>query len=164
MLVRDVMNRRVARIRRTATMREAAELASLTHVSDLMVVDDTGRFVGLLAEGDLIRAVMPDIDELTHAGGSLEDAFAAFVETGRKLADESIERLIIDEPILLQPGDPLLKAATVMVSQQIRRLAVVENGILVGTVSRADVCWGLLAERAPGASEDESSDGGPDER
>jgi CBS domain-containing protein len=147
MLVKDVMNTRVARILPDSTMRHAAELASLTQVSDLMVVDADDTLVGLLAEGDLIRAMMPDLDELFAAGGSHEDAYAAFVKSGQDLASQSISRLIITNPILLHPMDPVLKAATVMVTKQIRLLAVVESGRLVGTVARADVCWGLLARR-----------------
>ena len=147
MKIKDVMNTRVVKLRVTATLAEAAELASLTRASDLMVVDDQGSFVGLLAEGDLIRGVMPDGDEILRSGGSHRDIEEAFIASARDLANQNIRRLLITEPFLLHPSDPLLKAATVMVTRQIRVLAVVEDGKLVGTVSRADICWGLFAGR-----------------
>lgn len=145
MLVRDVMNRKVARIYEHTSMRRAAELASLSQASDLMVVDEQDTFLGVLSEGDLIRAVMPDLDELIAAGGSLTQAFGIFLQTGRELAQEPIGRLIIRSPISVAPDDELLKVATVMVNKMIRRIPVVENGRLVGTISRSDVTWGLLS-------------------
>jgi CBS domain-containing protein len=38
-------------------------------------------------------------------------------------------------------------AATVMITKGIRRLAVVDGERFVGSVSRADISWGLLVER-----------------
>lgn len=95
-----------------------------------MVIDTEGNFVGVASEGDLIRAVMPDLDEVVAAGGSLTVVFRIF--------------LSITNPITVHPSDELLKAATVMTTKMIRRLPVVANGKFLGTVSRADICWVLL--------------------
>ena len=51
-----------------------------------MVVDSTGAFMGVLTEGDILRAALPDIDEILAAGGSLEGAFDRAVKKGRDLA------------------------------------------------------------------------------
>jgi CBS domain-containing protein len=146
MRIGDVMDRRAARVSLDASMSLAAELLVLSRASDLMVVDDDGRYVGVLAEGDLLRAIMPDFDGLMESGASLEDAFAIFLEAGRAYADQPIRRLVIRKSITVAPDDELLRAATVMVTKQIRRLPVVDGERLVGTVSRADLCWGLLSE------------------
>jgi CBS domain-containing protein len=145
-LVADVMNRRSARVATDAPMSLAAELLVLTQASDLMVVDGEGRYVGVLSEGDLLRALVPDFDGLMEAGASLQQAFQIFVESGEQYADQPIGRLIIRKSITVGPNDELLRAATVMVTKQIRRLPVVDDDRLVGTVSRADICWGLLCE------------------
>ena len=55
MRVADLMNRRAAAIVPSATMQRAAELLVLTQV-DLCVVDHDNRFLGIVSEGDLIRA------------------------------------------------------------------------------------------------------------
>lgn len=145
-LVGDVMNRRSARISTEAPMSLAAEFLVVTQASDLMVVDEEGRYVGVLSEGDILRAIMPDFEGLIESGASLREAFRAFLESGRHYADQPIARLIIRTSITVGPEDELLKAATVMVAKQIRRLPVVEDGRLLGTISRADVCWALLCE------------------
>jgi CBS domain-containing protein len=144
MRIGDVMDRKAARITVTAPMSLAAELLVLSRASDLMVVDDEGRYVGVLAEGDLLHALMPDFEGLMDSGASLADAFRIFVDSGREYADQPIGRLVIRKSITVGPEDELLKAATVMVTKGIRRLAVVDGERLLGTVSRADVCWALL--------------------
>jgi CBS domain-containing protein len=150
MRIGDVMDRRAARVSLDASMSLAADLLVLSRASDLMVVDEEGRYVGVLAEGDLLRAIMPDFDGLMESGASLEEAFAIFLEAGRQYADQPIRRLVIRKSITVTPDDELLRAATVMVTKQIRRLPVVDGGRLVGTVSRADLCWGLLSESDSG--------------
>lgn len=145
MRTRDVMNDHPITIGADATFREAAEVLSSTAASDLVVVDADGGLVGILAEGDLMRALFPNLDELGAGGGSMTEAFAAFLQNGRHLADQPIARIVIQDAIVVAPDDPLLRVATVMASRQIRRLPVVEGGKLAGTVSRADVCVGALA-------------------
>ena len=146
MLIGDIVNRHSCTIRVGATMRDAARRVSESQASDLMVVDADGFFVGVLSEGDMIRAVVPDMDELLATSeGSLAKAYAVFrgiPEDAR--GDQPIDRHIIRRPITLHPRDELLKAAIVMVNLQIRRLPVVDAGRFVGTVSRADICRAIL--------------------
>jgi CBS domain-containing protein len=140
MRVRDAMTNRVARIREETSVFQAAETVALAGSSDLMVVDETGRFVGVLSEGDILRAALPDIDEILEAGGSLDAAFARFLEKGSDLARLPIAPLIIRDPIVLDPEDHVAKAAVALVDRGIRLLPVVRDGRLLGVVTRADVC------------------------
>jgi CBS domain-containing protein len=145
MKIRDVMNVNATRIVDTATLREAAEVISRSQVSDLMVVDAGGKFAGVLSEGDLIRAIMPDYEEMLRDQMKLSQSWKIFLENGARKRGDSISDLVIKEPITVAPDDQILSAAATMVSKQIRRLPVVEDGRLVGTVARADICRGVLA-------------------
>jgi CBS domain-containing protein len=146
--VRDVMDQKAARLRRDATFRQAAELLVLTDASDLIVIDGDGRFEGVLSEGDLLRALLPDHDEIRAAGGTLASAIGLFVANGRHLAEQTIARLVIAQPIVVAPDAELLEVAAVMLERMIRRLPVVEAGRFLGTISRADVAWAVLARHA----------------
>jgi CBS domain-containing protein len=143
MKISDALMFNVIRIPLRSTIREAVDVLSLHQASDLMVVDEANKFVGVLSEGDLIRAGMPRFEELV-AEGSLTSGFAIFQEKGKSLANSPIEPLVIKDAIVVSPNDDLLTAASIMVSKQIRRLPVVDNGNLVGTISRADVCRAVL--------------------
>ena len=144
MLVRDVMTIHPVHVDLDSTMHRAAEIISIAEVSDVMVVDHEKNFLGVLSEGDLIRAVLPNFDEILEAGGSLNDAFTFFVSKGRDLADRPIAPILIRDAITMKPTDHAAQAATIMAEKQIRRLPVVDQGKLVGTISRADICRAVI--------------------
>jgi len=138
------MTNRPARIREEVSVLEAAETVALAGSSDLMVVDTSGRFAGVLSEGDILRAALPDIDEIIEAGGSLDGAFERFLARGRDLSALPIAPLVIRDPIVLDPDDHVARAAVVLVERGIRLLPVVRDGVLLGTISRADVCSAVV--------------------
>jgi CBS domain-containing protein len=45
---------------------------------------------------------------------------------------------------VVSPEDHIAKAATVLLDKQIRLLPVVQDGKLVGVISRADVCRAVV--------------------
>jgi CBS domain-containing protein len=143
--VRDVMSLDPVRIQTDASLRDAAELASTAGVSELMVVDGRARFVGVLSEDDMIRALLPTRDDILADGGVLADAMASFVRRGHAAATRAIRPLVITDLITLDPDDDIAKAAVGLTERRVGRLPVVRAGLLVGTVSRADICGVLYA-------------------
>ncbi len=144
MQIADVMNKNIVRVLPGTSMREAAEMLSHTWVSELMVVDDEGTFVGVLAEGDLIRAIMPRFEDIMLSSGSLYEAFGLFMDAGHEKAHDPIDDIVIKRPIVVAPSSDVVKAAATMASEKINRLPVVEDGKLVGTISRADIVHAVL--------------------
>ena len=143
MKISDAYTLNVFRVPLHATIRDAVEIMSAHQVSDLMVVDEANKFIGVLSEGDLIRAGMPRFEEMI-AEGSMTSGFQIFQDNGKQLAGRPIEPLVIKNAIVVAPSDDVLQAASIMVSKQIRRLPVVEGGQLIGTISRTDVCRAVL--------------------
>ncbi|HSH02801.1 MAG TPA: CBS domain-containing protein [Anaerolineae bacterium] len=139
MLISELMTIHPVAIEPEATVRRAAELISLSGLSDLMVTKEDHRFIGVLSEGDILRTMLPDQEEIAANGGTLGDAFHIFLQKGRTLADYPILPLIILDPITMKSTDPVAKAAFTMIKTQIHLLPVVDDGKLVGTVSRRDV-------------------------
>lgn len=132
-------------IRHDSSLRHAAEVVALSGVGDLMVVDDDGAFVGVLSEGDILRNALPDLDEILNEGGTLHDAYQAFMRKSAELSDKPVMPLVIRHPLVLHPDDHVAKAATLLIDRQIRRLPVVDEGRLLGTVSRANICEAVVA-------------------
>ncbi len=144
LLVKDAMVTRTIRIQHDANMYKAAEVVALSRVSDLMVVGEDDKFIGVLSEGDILRAALPDTNEIVAEGGSLDTAFGIFLKKGKNLSELPILPYVITEPIVLDPQDHVAKATTVMIDLNIRLLPVVKDGKLVGTISRADVCQAVV--------------------
>jgi CBS domain-containing protein len=142
------MSNRFARIRAGSTMFQAAETVALAGSSDLMVIGEDGGFVGVLSEGDILRAALPDVEEILEAGGSLDVAFGRFVEKAHDLSALPIAPLIIRNPITVAPDDHVTRAVVVLVERGIRLLPVVSEGRLLGVISRADVCNAVVGQLA----------------
>ena len=109
-------------------------------------VGDQGQFVGVLPEGDILRAGLPDIQEIIAAVSSLDGAFERFVIEARDMSSLPISHLVIRNAITLDPDDHVAKAAVVFVDGNIRVLPVVREGRLLGALSRADICAALVGE------------------
>jgi CBS domain-containing protein len=62
-------------------------------------------------------------------------------------SDHTIDGYLIKDPIVLSPEDEVHKATATRAAKQIRRLPVIENDKLVGTVSRADVCRAVVSRK-----------------
>lgn len=146
MRVGALMTNRVACIWADASMQQAAEIVALAGSSDLMVIEADRCFGGVLTEGDILRAALPDIDEILDAGGSIDRAFERFVVKARDLAAQPIAPLVIRDPIAVDPDDHVASAAVIMTQRHIRLLPVVRDGVLHGTVSRADICNAVVGE------------------
>lgn len=124
--VAEVMTRKITRIRHDANLFQGAEIVATTGVTDLMVVDDSSEFVGVLSVGDILRAAVPGVD----------------------LADVRIAGLVIREPIVARADDPVDRVVAVLLRMVIGRLPVLDGGgRLIGTVSRADICRAMVGER-----------------
>ena len=145
MRVHEVMTVPPARIRHDSNLHHAAQIVALSGVSDLMVVDGDGSYVGVLSEADILQSTLPNLEETLEAGGTLEDAFEVLLRKGRSLANRPIMSLVIRDPFMVDPDDHVARAATILVDRRIRRLPVVsKEGKLVGTISRADVCRAVV--------------------
>lgn len=144
MKVRDIMSINAVRILSGATLAEAADLAAISNASGLFVVDEENTFIGVLSEGDMMVKVVPEMSEVMERGGNFRDSHDIFTEKGARLASESIDTHLIADPLILDPDDEILKAAGTMAMKKMRRLPVVKNGKLVGTVSRGDICKAVL--------------------
>ena len=144
MRIKDIMTPHPARIQDNATLQRAAELVAMSRATDLMVFDDQNNFVGVLSEGDILQAALPDINQILDEGGSVDTAFDIFLTKGKNLANLPITPLIVQEPIVVAENDNVAKVAVLLIDKQIRLLPVVKDGKLVGTVSRADICRAVV--------------------
>jgi len=145
MRVRDVLNEKAFPVKAEVTMEYLADLMALTEFSEHMVVDHEGKFIGVVSEVDLLRALIPDVEEIIKGGGTLDDAMRIFFKLGEDLAPQPVGRLVRASPRTISPDDELLAVATVMLRSHSRRLPVVKDGAFLGSVSLADICWAVLS-------------------
>jgi CBS domain-containing protein len=146
MKISDVMSRDIVTATPDMALKDALELMVRHGVSGLPVVNPDGTLIGIMTEGDLLRRA--EIGTAGECPGWLACLFAP----GRSALDyvrshaRKIEELMTHEVITIAAGDSLADAIALMQAHRIKRLPVVENGRLIGIVSRADVLRTLLTK------------------
>ena len=137
MKVKDVMTRDVLTVRADASLKDAAALVAERGISGVPVCDADGQVVGVLSEADLlVKQGGP-----RHTSGGL---FAWLVDTASapdlaKLRAHTAGEAMTSPAITIGAETPVAEAARTMVDEGVNRLPVVENGVLVGIVTRADL-------------------------
>lgn len=155
----DVMTRNFVSIGRDAPIREAIRLMLDNRVSGLPVVDTAGKMVGILTEGDLVRR--SEIATERHRWPWLEFVMGP----GRMASDyvkahgRVVDELMTHDVTVVAPDTPLADIVALMERRRIKRLPVIDNGMLVGIVSRADLLVALGraldAAQAPAGNDDD---------
>jgi len=135
--VGHVMTRDVVSVTPDTPLKDVAAAIVERGISGLPVCDADGAVVGVLSEADL----------LVKQGGSPERSgglFAWLVETASapdlaKLRAHTAGEAMTSPAVTVETASPVSEAARTMVSLGVNRLPVVEDGRLVGIVTRADL-------------------------
>lgn len=136
--VADVMTRNVAHVTTETPVAEVVSLLIDRTLRALPVVDDEGRVVGIITDGDL----------LARGGTTLPLRLQQLLPLGERaaqvasLAEQPLRatELMTRDPVTLTATTPLAQAAAVMADHDLKRLPVVDTtGRLVGMVSRYDL-------------------------
>ena len=137
--VRDLMTGDVVTVHPTATIKDVAKLLVEHRISGMPVVDDSGRVVGVVSEGDLIfKEQAPDSAERRPLARIFGDSPATRAQLAKALALTAGDAMTA--PAITVNADSLVtEAAATMTRDRVNRLPVVEGDVLVGLVSRADV-------------------------
>jgi CBS domain-containing protein len=133
------------------SVQAVAKLLANNRISGVPVVDDaTGQILGIISEGDLMRRVETGTGSerrswwLDCLAGTRELASIYVKEHGRTVRDVMSEHVIS-----IARDTPLKEIADILVRNRIKRVPVLEEGKLVGIVSRADLIRALASVPAP---------------
>ncbi|GAA1222100.1 CBS domain-containing protein [Kitasatospora nipponensis] len=137
--VQELMTREVVRVAPESGFREIAELLTEYGITALPVVDGEDRPVGVVSEGDLIRAQAAQEDPGALLPPPADRSVANTVMTARELMSSPA--------VCVAPGASVVAAARLMDRHRVKRLPVVgEDGRLVGLVSRHDLLQVFLRD------------------
>jgi CBS domain-containing protein len=152
MKARDVMTTAVITVKPNNAIQEVAQTFIDRHISGAPVLDDQGRLVGIVSEGDLIHR--------SEAGTERKRSWWLHWLTRREtLASDYVKEnalhvadVMTRDVITAGPDTPLREIAQMLEKNRIKRVPVVENGKVVGLVSRANLVQAVASARnAPAA-------------
>lgn len=130
--VRDYMNKEAVTLSPETHLFKAIDVLLANRVSGAPVVDTHGSLVGMLSESDCLQGIL--------SGAYFEESCG----TVASLMSQTVETIDADADIL--------QAAEHFVAHSRRRLPVMEQGRLVGQISRRDLLRALKTYNEHGGS------------
>lgn len=142
MKAEQIMTREVVTVKAGASVEELVELLGNQPFSGLPVVDGEGRVLGIVSEHDLLMHQSPvNFPPFINILGGiiyLED-LRDFNKKLKKSLAVRVDEVMTTDVVTIGKETTLREIARIMVEKKINRLPVVEDGKLIGIVSRADL-------------------------
>ena len=141
----DIMTRRLVTIDPDSSIAEAANRMIENRISGMPVLDAQGRLVGLISEGDLLHRSEMGTDQrqrrswwlrlISGPTGAADD----YVKSHSRNVGDVMTRSVVS----VSPDASLGEVVRVLERHRIKRVPVLDNGKLVGIVSRANLLQAL---------------------
>ena len=147
----QAMNPNAATVPDTATMGQVVELIAATDTTGVSVVDDRGKLVGYVTDGDIMRYLARLELNVANpsAGVSLsvkdDDTLEARIAA---LASLNVMELATKRVVSVDVSTPLDVACGVLAKRKIKKVPVTRNGVLVGALSRRNILHSIILNGA----------------
>jgi len=143
----DVMVTDVVTVHPDVSVQEVAGILLAHRISGVPVVDGDGALVGIVSEGDMLRHADAGTAQRTSWWLRLladnRGLAADYIKShSRKVADVMTRRVVT-----AAPDTPVGEIAGLLEKHGIKRVPIVDNGKLVGLVSRANLIQALASLR-----------------
>lgn len=138
----DVMTQEVVTTSKDESVAQALKKMRDHKISGLPVVDANGRLCGILTAVDVLKHMsrtVPWFYEVFNTGMPALDDIEPLEEKIARLARLNVEEVMTRRVVVVDRKTPIEDVARVLMARAIKRVPVVEDGLVVGVVSRGDV-------------------------
>lgn len=135
MRVRDIMSSPVHAVRDDSSIEDAAAMLAARDIAAAPVLDEANEVMGMVSEADLSRNRVP-ADPAVHP----------WCSTGRERLTRSgsVADVITTWVVTARPSDDVADIAQTMLERDIRSVPIVDDGKLVGIISRRDIMRAMV--------------------
>lgn len=127
----------------SATYEEVARLMVEKNFSSIPVVEATGELVGIVSEKDLFRALYPEYGGYMKDPQGYKDPEEQESEI-KQVRKRPIAEFMTQKVVSVDSGSPVLWAGGLMLAKRFHMLPVVDDGKLVGIVTRDHIYRAIL--------------------
>ena len=137
MLVKDIMTQSVKVAHPGDLVRDVAYVMCFNKISGMPVVDTEENLIGVISEKDVLHAMFPTLDDMIENPQPVD--FEALEREYKDIVSLKVSDLMSKRVFTVEPDMPLLRAASIMFRNRIRRIPVSVDNKLVGIISVGDV-------------------------
>ena len=154
--VRDLMTTQVITVKPTDTVRQAVIKMALDNVTGAPVVDNRNHVLGVISQTDILQLILKyqdNLDEEIHSEHLLsqpmdtDNQSADMTLINKEFSGMKVEDIMVRSTLYTTPDAEIVEALRMMMKMDVNRLPVLEQGILVGTVSRSDVIFAIYKKK-----------------
>ena len=154
--VRDLMTTQVITVKPTDTVRQAVIKMALDNVTGAPVVDNRNHVLGVISQTDILQLILKyhdKLDEEIHSEHLLsqpmdtDNQSADMTLINKEFSGMKVEDIMVRSTLYTTPDAEIVEALRMMMKMDVNRLPVLEQGILVGTVSRSDVIFAIYKKK-----------------
>ena len=154
--VRDLMTTQVITVKPTDTVRQAVIKMALDNVTGAPVVDNRNHVLGVISQTDILQLILKyqdKLDEEIHSEHLLsqpmdtDNQSADMTLINKEFSGMKVEDIMVRSTLYTTPDAEIVEALRIMMKMDVNRLPVLEQGILVGTVSRSDVIFAIYKKK-----------------
>jgi CBS domain-containing protein len=149
--VADIMDPDPVTVTAEDTVESVLRVLRQNELPGVPVVNSGGRCIGIITEADLVLAGETEDLHLPHyfelfGGFVFLEPLSHFEDRLRKATAALARDLMTEDPVTIEPHEPVADAARLISRSKHNRLPVVEHGRLVGVVTRVDVLEALTRD------------------
>ena len=154
--VRDLMTTQVITVKPTDTVRQAVIKMALDNVTGAPVVDNRNHVLGVISQTDILQLILKyqdKLDEEIHSEHLLsqpmdtDNQSADMTLINKEFSGMKVEDIMVRSTLYTTSDAEIVEALRMMMKMDVNRLPVLEQGILVGTVSRSDVIFAIYKKK-----------------
>ncbi len=153
MKVREIMTTNVITVRRETAVHAIAKLMHENNVSGIPVVDEAGRVIGIITELDMIvrntRLELPAFIQILDLARIPLETPGHYQKRLQHILGTCASDIMTDKVVTIKPDAEVEDLAELMIKRRFNPVPVVENGRLVGIISRADLIKMMASSMAP---------------
>lgn len=149
MLAKDIMEKNVITIKEDESVEEAARLLIENEISGVPVVDQEGHLKGIISEGDLIyrekQLHIPAVIQILDSTIFVE-SLKKFQQEFKKITAYKVKDLMTKKVVTVEANTPTEKIATLMIEEKINRIPVIQEGKVVGIITRQNILKSIIGK------------------
>jgi len=157
MKVRDIMTTQVVTLKGTNTIKQATKKLAVDNISGAPVVDDNNKLIGMISETDILKLVLkyqkelnlkdPSLHILTVPMDDVDIEDEKLREASKKISETLVSDIMTQTILTTVPSEKIIDVVQAMMEYGVKRIPVLEKGVLVGIISRGDIIFSIYKRK-----------------
>ena len=147
--VKDIMTKEPITVSPETEIVLASKILLEKRINGVPVVDKQGKLLGIICQSDLIvqQKKLPIPSLFTFLDGFISLTSKKHLESEiQKIAAITVAQAMTADPVTVSPETNIEYVATLMVEKNFHTIPVLDNGILVGVVGKADILRTIIPD------------------